>query len=114
MSSHLYDSDALRVIVPMPGMNDFRLPWPMRSNETTVYFSLMVGSLLAGMCVVWWASVLIIDPSLWRLAPILVWFVVFRHWVGPAIVRALRPNDLQARRVAFAEQNEPPTGASRI
>ncbi|PPG65147.1 hypothetical protein SAMN06295924_1238 [Rathayibacter rathayi NCPPB 2980 = VKM Ac-1601] len=85
---------------------ELRLPWPMTAGESVGYLCIMLGCLLAGIAVVLWASVRLIEPSPWRFAPTIIWLVLFCRWIGPAIVRSLMPDDVNERRTLFSQSDD--------
>ena len=78
----------------------FWLPWPMTTREAAGYLLTCIIFAAVSLKAVIWLSVALIDPSLWRLAPALVWGCVLRYALFPAYRRSLVPRDLDRRLVA--------------
>lgn len=78
----------------------FWFPWPMTSREAAGYLLTCIVFAAVSMAVVIWLSAALIDPSLWRLAPAVVWACVLRYVLFPAYRRSLVPRDLDRRLLA--------------
>lgn len=87
----------------------------MSDREAAGYVAIMVGFTSESLVAVVWLSVQLIEPSLWRIAPAIVWAALLRCIVAQAIARSLAPKDLARRWVAVQRERrqEPPTGIAR-
>ncbi|WP_447942713.1 hypothetical protein [Microbacterium aurum] len=74
-----------------------RTPWPMTTTEGWGLFGTLLMLIIGGTVVAWWFSSQFIEPSLWWLLPIAVWIAALRFVVAPALLRAMRPDNLAER-----------------
>ncbi len=103
--------ERLYLHVPLAPGRAVRLPWPMTAGEAAVYVVIMAGVAVLGIGVALWGAWQLIEPSLWRLAPVVVWVVVWKVLILPAAVRSVRPGDVAARCAAFIRQRGSRAGA---
>jgi hypothetical protein len=75
----------------------------MTGREAAGYTAFVLTTIAVQIAVVLWVTFELIEPSLWRLAPIPLWLVALR-WIGPALVRSIRPDDVPARVTAFEQR----------
>lgn len=90
-----------------------RLPWPMTNGELTVYLAVLTVGVMSSFAFVLWLSFELIEPSLWRVVPAIVWAFALRGVVIPVLANALAPKDLSHRWATIERERteEPPTGA---
>lgn len=90
-----------------------KLPWPMTLWEAFCFFGILLA--IGAACIIGggWIGWALFEPSLWRLLPIGVLFLVVRFVIARPLLRALTPPDLADRRIACDPQADSVDGPSR-
>lgn len=76
------------------------LPWPMTAREAVGHLLTCVVFTIVSLAVVIWLSGKLIEPSLWRVVPTIVWACALRYAIFPTYRRLIVPRDLDRRLAA--------------
>ena len=84
-----------------------KLPWPMTLGEMLGFCGLLLAIGVAGVVGGGWVGTLLFEPSIWRLLPIVLFFVLVRFVIARPLLHAIAPPDVDARWSAFDAQGDP-------
>ena len=87
----------IRIFGNIVGPRPMLTPWPMTQREGWALYGTGAAVMVAGAIFSVWLAAQFMEPTPWRLLPLVIWFLLLRVIVMPLLLDRIKPANVSER-----------------